>query len=146
MNIIFCLIGATISYLLFYNLAGKSEGDEGKIKSLVFETKNFRFWFHHWFIFSVVLSNLIILKITHSTVLFFTSTILFSVFNILVFYFSGVIRSWIHWLILLIIVLLELLVIPISSQSYFYFIAGLLVGGIIQGLTYSDWWTVIVKK
>jgi hypothetical protein len=87
-------IGAILGYYLTKFLAGRREGERGKIKSLILSFSRWQIHLHHWLL--------------GATFLFFSLW-----FNIL----------------------------PLPQFS-----VGFLSGMIFQGLTYSDWHRIFLKK
>ncbi len=92
MNIYILILGILIGFLIAKIFSGKKTGEEGKIKSLKFNVKNFTIHIHHWFIATLILVLLVLIKF----------------YNDLVY--------------------------------------GFLLGLIIQGITYPDFYKIIYRK
>lgn len=98
MNYILFFASTIFGYYITNFFSGKSEGEQGIVKSLIFQFGGYTVHLHHWFVLLMLLLGLIY-----------------------VWYRGGI------------------------GERTLYVIGGLLIGGIVQGLTYSDWYRIIYR-
>ena len=92
MNAYIIVLGIIIGFFVANFFSGKKEGEQGRLKSLKFDTKKYTVHIHHWFIAILILIILVI----------------FNFYNDIIY--------------------------------------GILIGLIIQGLTYRDFYKIIYSR